>query len=171
MPIRVLLADDQTLIRESLRLSFTEAGYDVVALEPSERAAQHCERRLEPGSTVLRGSYRDLVATVLDGVPSRLELSSADRFDAVLLGWGSFGHVLREEERLRLLEACDVLCPDGPKEKRSGKSWIGCWPSGPKSSILRGPIRGTPSGCWKWTWFFSSSPARSTIAWGSISCA
>ena len=89
-------------------------GYDVVALEPSGRAAQHCERQLEPGSTVLRGSYRDLVAIVLDGVPSRLSLSSNDRFDAVLLGWGSFGHVLREEERLRLLEACDVLCPDGP---------------------------------------------------------
>ena len=29
MPIRVLLADDQALIRESLRLSFTEAGFMV----------------------------------------------------------------------------------------------------------------------------------------------
>ena len=89
-------------------------GYDVVALEPSDRAARHCEGRLEPGSTVLRASYRELVAAVLDGTPSRLSLTSNDRFDAVLLGWGSFGHVLRQEQRHRLLEACDVLCPEGP---------------------------------------------------------
>lgn len=98
--------------REAVALE--DLGYHVVALEPSRRAAEHCARRLKPGSTVVRGSYRELVTAVLDGMPSPVSLTPNDRFDAVLLGWGSFGQVLREEQRLRLLEACVALCPDGP---------------------------------------------------------
>jgi SAM-dependent methyltransferase len=89
-------------------------GYTVIALEPSKRAAAHCERQLQGESTVIRGSYRELIAVVLDGVSSRLTLTPSDRFDAIVLGWGSFGHVLRERDRFRLLKACAILCPDGP---------------------------------------------------------
>ena len=89
-------------------------GYTVVALEPSKRAAAHCRSMLGPDSTVLRASYGDLTAAVLDDVDSGLALTRHDRFDAVLLGWGSFGHVLRREDRFRLLRACHALCPAGP---------------------------------------------------------
>jgi SAM-dependent methyltransferase len=98
--------------REAVALQ--SLGYSVVALEPSERAAEHCERQLQPGSTVVRGSYRELVEAVVGGGPLHSSLTPSDPFDAVLLGWGSFGHVLREEQRFALLEACDALCPDGP---------------------------------------------------------
>jgi len=32
----------------------------------------------------------------------------------VLLGWGSFGHVLESADRLELLRACDRVTPEGP---------------------------------------------------------
>ena len=89
-------------------------GYTIVALEPSKRAAVHCRATLGPSSVVCQASYQDLTSVVLDDVSLGIPLGRQDRFDAVLLGWGSFGHVLREEERLRLLRACDAICPDGP---------------------------------------------------------
>ena len=32
----------------------------------------------------------------------------------MLLGWGSFGHVLQRADRLELLRACDRVAPHGP---------------------------------------------------------
>lgn len=98
--------------REAVALG--ELGYTVVAMEPSKRAAAHSRRRLAGDAKVVQASYRELVDAVLDGASSVLELTPGSRFDAVLLGWGSFGHILREEERLRLLETCALLCPEGP---------------------------------------------------------
>ncbi len=89
-------------------------GYSVVALEPSPRAAERCRRTLDRASTVVQGSYQDLIAAAFGRSDSRFALGSNDRFDAVILGWGSLGHVLRAEDRLRLLSACDALCPTGP---------------------------------------------------------
>lgn len=89
-------------------------GYSIVALEPTSRAAQHCKRTLARTSTVVQGSYEDLVAAAFGRSDPRFPLTSQDRFDAVILGWGSLGHVLRAEDRLRLLSACDALCPTGP---------------------------------------------------------
>jgi hypothetical protein len=88
-------------------------GYHVRAFEPSASAFRLCRLALAP-ELVDQASYRDLVATVLHAETTRLRLGLETRFDAVLLGWGSFGHVLRRADRFSLLRACDKLAPDGP---------------------------------------------------------
>jgi len=88
-------------------------GYRVHAFEPSKPAFQVCERTL--GSELVdHASYQDFVGAVLHGKEARLRLGHDVRFDAVLLGWGSFGHVLRREDRFELLRACDRVAADGP---------------------------------------------------------
>lgn len=88
-------------------------GYRVRAFEPSASAFRHCELAL--GSALVdQASYDDFMATVLRGEHTRLRLPRESRFDAVLLGWGSFGHVLQRADRLALLRACDQIAPGGP---------------------------------------------------------
>jgi hypothetical protein len=89
-------------------------GYQIVAMDPSSRAVEHSRRMLGVSATVLRGSYEELVDAVLDEAGTALATLRGIRFDAVVLGWGSFGHVLRRADRLRLLRACHALCPRGP---------------------------------------------------------
>ena len=97
--------------REAVALR--DLGYHVHAFEPSTSAFRRCQLTLgsEP---VDQASYQDLVATVLHGTNTPLQLKPGARFDAVLLGWGSFGHVLRSADRLELLRACDRVAPNGP---------------------------------------------------------
>jgi len=90
-----------------------ELGYRVHAFEPCASAFELCQ--IKVGSEfVEQASYRDLVATILRGERTRLRLGSEAKFDAVLLGWGSFGHALQRADRLELLRACDILAPTGP---------------------------------------------------------
>ena len=90
-----------------------ELGYRVHAFEPSASAFQRCQTRV--GSELVdQASYGDLIATVLRGERTPLRLASETRFDAVLLGWGSFGHVLQRADRLELLRACNQIAPEGP---------------------------------------------------------
>lgn len=88
-------------------------GYHVHAFEPSASAFRLCQSKLGP-EFVDQASYGDLIATVLGGKSTRLRLGSKATFDAVLLGWGSFGHVLQRAARLELLRACDQIAPHGP---------------------------------------------------------
>jgi hypothetical protein len=88
-------------------------GYHVHAFEPSASAFRLCQAELGLES-VDQASYEDLIATVLRGESTRLRLPSDTTFDAVLLGWGSFGHVLQRADRLELLRACDHIAPHGP---------------------------------------------------------
>ncbi|KPK16276.1 MAG: hypothetical protein AMJ62_06095 [Myxococcales bacterium SG8_38] len=88
-------------------------GYQVHAFEPSTPAFRIGQRVL--GSELIdQASYHDLVEAVLLQKGTRLRLGREARFDAVLLGWGSFGHVLRRADRLELLRACDRIAPEGP---------------------------------------------------------
>jgi len=90
-----------------------ELGYRVHAFEPSASAFQLCQIKVGAEFVDL-ASYEDLIAAVLRGENRRLRLASETRFDAVLLGWGSFGHVLQRADRLELLRACDQIAPEGP---------------------------------------------------------
>ncbi len=88
-------------------------GYQVRAFEPSASAFHLCALTL--GSELVdQGSYQDFVRTVLRHETTPLRLTRETTFDAILLGWGSFGHVLRRSDRLELLRACDQLAPKGP---------------------------------------------------------
>ena len=60
MSIRVLLADDQTLIRESLRLSFTDAGYTVVGEASTGEQAVALAAQHQPDVVVMDVSMRRL---------------------------------------------------------------------------------------------------------------
>lgn len=42
-----------------------------------------------------------------------LELAK-DQVDAVLVGWGSYTHLLRTARRVRFLESLRAICPGGP---------------------------------------------------------
>jgi hypothetical protein len=102
-PARVLLGGCGAG-REALWL--VEQGYEVDAFDPAPALVAVARRRLRGRAQVLHGSYAELV----DG-----RLYEPGRgFDAIVLGWGSFSHVLGEGARLALLRACARLCPAGP---------------------------------------------------------
>jgi len=88
-------------------------GYQVDALDPAARAAEQCAAQLGGGVMVCAG-YEALSAAVLDHAPSAAAPLAGRRYQAVLLGWGSLGHVLDARERERLLSACARLAPGGP---------------------------------------------------------
>ena len=90
-----------------------ELGYHVHAFEPAASAFQLCQVKVG-ADFVDQASYEDFIATVLRGESRRLPLPSETTFDAVLLGWGSFGHVLQRTDRSELLRACDQVAPHGP---------------------------------------------------------
>ncbi|MGD0497255.1 MAG: hypothetical protein ABSC23_02360 [Bryobacteraceae bacterium] len=91
-------------------------GYEVVAFEPSEPLLEGARQVVSryPGSAVARASYADLVTAVerRSGPLAAHLLNSS--FDAVLLGWGSFGYVAAEADRRRLLRAIRALAPAAP---------------------------------------------------------
>ena len=90
-----------------------DLGYRVHAFEPSASAFRLCQSKL--GSEVVdQASYQDLIDAALRGKSTPIRLASEATFDAVLLGWGSFGHVLQRADRLELLRACDQMAPHGP---------------------------------------------------------
>ncbi|MGD0497251.1 MAG: hypothetical protein ABSC23_02340 [Bryobacteraceae bacterium] len=91
-------------------------GYEVVAFEPSEPLLEGARQAVSryPGSAVVRASYADFVTAVehQSGPLAPYILSTA--FDAVILGDGSFGYVVGEADRRRLLRAIRALAPAAP---------------------------------------------------------
>lgn len=87
-------------------------GYSVDAFEPA--AGQATLIAAEPGDLILRATYDDLVHAQHGDVGSPAAPLAAQRYDAVILGWGSFTHVLERRGQLELLSACHGLCPEGP---------------------------------------------------------
>jgi len=91
-----------------------ERGLRVCAFDPSTALLREASERVA-SALLVDGTYGDLVAAVLEGdASSPLAGWATTRFDAILLGWGSFGHLLSTRERVRLLAAARVLCPHGP---------------------------------------------------------
>jgi hypothetical protein len=89
-----------------------ERGYKVEALEPVPAMAASCAS--VPGvGAVWTADHDDLVAAVETRTGPAAALADR-RFDAVIVGWGSFTHILTRERQRRLLAACDRLAPSGP---------------------------------------------------------
>ncbi len=97
--------------REAIALE--RAGHHVDAFEPVASIARRCRSRLGLGETVAC-SYEALAEAVLDGASNDASAIAARRYDGVVLGWGSFMHVLTARDRERTLRACDALCARGP---------------------------------------------------------
>lgn len=85
-----------------------ELGYDVRAYEPSHEAASAC--RAVARCAV--GTHEDL-ARAVDGETNACHGIASERYDAVLLGWGSLSHVLDPAQREATIVACTRLT-DGP---------------------------------------------------------
>lgn len=94
-----------------------DRGYTVSAFEPNPV--------LRAGATQVADEAGAARATVLDGVYADLDEACVGRgplaalrdrapYDLVVLGWGSITHVLRAQERLRLLSAVRALAPNAP---------------------------------------------------------
>lgn len=95
-------------------LALVDAGYAVDAFEPARALCDLAGERAAARARVLRFRYQELSAAVLDGADGPAAALAHERYDAVLLGWGSLTHVLDAGERARLLSALDRLCPRGP---------------------------------------------------------
>jgi hypothetical protein len=91
-----------------------ESGYTVDAFEPATSHVAKLRAHAGERAEIACGSFADLVAAVLRAEPTSLASFGARRYDAVVLGWGSFSHVLEADERAELLRACDRLAGAGP---------------------------------------------------------
>jgi hypothetical protein len=96
--------------------SLADRGYEIVAFEPAaELAAGMAEKASTTSSVrVFRSRYETLPR--LD--PARAGEAAGDLralapFDAALMGWGSFSHLMSEESRIRALESMAAVV-DGP---------------------------------------------------------
>ncbi|MBI2389184.1 MAG: class I SAM-dependent methyltransferase [Deltaproteobacteria bacterium] len=84
----------------------TRLGYHVDAFEPSPSLFASAEEvaRRSGRARVARGTYAELCDAV-DGRGPLADLVAAGRYDAVMLGWGSYSHVLDRAQRVALLRA------------------------------------------------------------------
>jgi hypothetical protein len=87
-------------------------GYTVDALEPEPGFAARCATI--PGlRAVVVADHDQLAAAVLDEAPGPAAVLSDRTYDAVIVGWGSFTHLLDPAGRIRLARAADRLTPNG----------------------------------------------------------
>lgn len=96
--------------REALALS--EAGFQVDAFDPAPILTSLARQVL--GVRVFTFSYEDFSAAILEDACESASLLAQERYDAVLLGWGSLSHLLDSTQQERLLRALDRICPYGP---------------------------------------------------------
>ncbi len=87
-------------------------GYAVDAFEPAPGQAAMIAHG--PGDLVLDATYDDLVRAARGDASSPAAEIVARRYDAVILGWGSFTHLLERRQQTEVLAACDAVCPEGP---------------------------------------------------------
>lgn len=79
-------------------------GYEVEAFDPAPSLVALARERVRGRARVDVANYAAFVDGKLADGP----------FDAVVLGWGSFSHVLSAPSRTALLQACARVCPRGP---------------------------------------------------------
>lgn len=100
--------------REAFEL--VSQGYAVVAFEPSDVLARSMTARASAGTQtveVLLGQYQDLPQLRTIDAGEVVDLTRQTRFDAALLGWSSFSHLRRREDRIATLRRFAELT-DGP---------------------------------------------------------
>jgi len=92
-----------------------DRGFEVVAFEPCAPFAD-AARALSAGAraTVFQAAYADLVRAVEGRGGPLASIREGPPFDAILLGWGSFSHVMPASERFALLRALRGVGPRAP---------------------------------------------------------
>ena len=96
-------------------LGLTELGYRVVAFEPADALVRGALALCKDTNTcqIVRADYADLVRASR-GEASPLAQALQTPFDGIILGWGSFSHVLDAAERLDVLRALRSVAPAAP---------------------------------------------------------
>lgn len=80
-----------------------ERGYEVDAFEPAASMVSVAQQRTANRATIYQSDYQQFVCNPPD-----------KSFDAVILGWGSFSHVLDPGLQSQLLRTAVQVCPAGP---------------------------------------------------------
>jgi hypothetical protein len=99
--------------REMAALS--KMGYEVLAFEPNEQFAEVAKKVAESLSSceTLSASYEDLIDAVQSNM-GPLVVVRGRRFDAVVLGWGSFSYVMGQDRQRALLSSLRRAAPSAP---------------------------------------------------------
>jgi hypothetical protein len=87
-------------------LALARAGYRIEAYEPAPALAAAAEQ-LVSGTVPGAGPVRTLSLQEWAANPS-------GTFGGVFTGWGVWAHILRQQDRLAILEAFRRVCPEGP---------------------------------------------------------
>jgi hypothetical protein len=96
-------------------VALLDRGFSVVAFDPCLRFADAARRVARgAGATVVHASYADLVRAAHGRVGPLAFVRAGPPFDAIVLGWGSFSHVMPSAERQSLLSALRLLGPRAP---------------------------------------------------------
>jgi len=90
-----------------------ELGYEVDAFEPVPAFAEACAALPGDGETVVT-DYAGLCRALLDDGAGPAARFAGRTYDAVILGWGSFTHLLDATAQRRVLAAAAELTPHGP---------------------------------------------------------
>lgn len=124
--------------REVLWLA--ERGYSVEAFDPAASLVRVANQRLHGRARIDVDDYRHFIGSSQGRGP----------YDAILLGWGSFSHLLSAAAREALLQVCSSLCPQGPillswlpvtgpvRHGRAGRT-------GARVGRMLGALRGAPA--------------------------
>ncbi len=90
-------------------LALIDAGYQVSGFEPAAGLYQAACRALPDNTHIWQLRYEDI-----SHASAARELVAQAPYDAVILGWGSFSHVLELSMRERVIQILHRLCPRGP---------------------------------------------------------
>jgi 2-polyprenyl-3-methyl-5-hydroxy-6-metoxy-1,4-benzoquinol methylase len=103
-------------------------GYQVAGFDPAERLVERCRTHV-PEAHLLQCWVQSYEQFAL-APPSRL---AGTRFDAGVIGFGSFAHLACSEDRRRVLDMFRQLCRGGPLLM----SWVARGPSVPQMRVRR----------------------------------
>lgn len=107
----------------------TKLGYHFAFLEPIPQLAL-CAKSRVPKENLLAftiSHYEDLINKRIE------EIEVYAPYDAVILSWSSFIHILDKDTQIKLLEKVRKLCPEGPILL----SWFKDTEIGPKTRLFR----------------------------------
>ncbi len=88
------------------------SGYTVDAAEPVDKFVTECAG-LQGIGDFFKADHDAIVRGFLDGTGPAAALRGRT-YDAVIIGWGSFAHIINPEKRRQLLDVCHALTPRGP---------------------------------------------------------
>jgi hypothetical protein len=91
-------------------LALLQRGYDVSGFEPAASLCHSARNNLPNHAKIWQLRYEDLAHTTT----TCRELMADGPYAAVILGWGSFSHVLEQDMRERVVQVLARLCPAGP---------------------------------------------------------